>query len=599
MTTKRGVVLAVLVLLTVGPTIAAAQTQGVFQGPPPGGAPLPGPPPFGGPGPGRQGGPPRDPRAAAVTGTAVIRGRIVASDTGRPLRRARIQMTAPELAGNDRTTSTNADGRYEIKDLPAGRYTISVTRSGYLRLTYGQRRPYELGKPLQVADHQTVERVDFTLPRMSLITGRVLDEANEPISGVRVMALRSAYFEGQRKLVPAFAPFAITDDAGQYRLLGLTPGTYYVDAETRETWTVTEQGVERVMGYARTYYPGTTGISDARRVTVGVGAEMSNIDLAMIPGRAGDVSGMALDSQGRPLAGRQVQVVQDFRGPGGMRMVNLQQGAPIAADGSFRIRNLPPGDYKVQVQNTTDVGGVGVQEAAAVPITIDGADIDNITLVTSVGWSMTGRVVTDTGDTPDVPAARMRVLARPLSEEGAPVGGPNGLNQTSGRLRDDWTFTVPALQGPVRLRLDAPEDWAMKAILQDGIDVTERVFDMKGGDTLANLQIVITSNVNTVSGVLTDDKGAPTTDGTVIVFANEAEKWTEDSRFVRSSRPDQQGRFQIKGLPPGDYLAVAIDYVEDGMWNDPEYLESIRRYGQKFTLAEAASQTVALKLISP
>ena len=555
--------------------------------------------PFGAPGPGRQGGPPRDPRAPAVTGTGAIRGRIVASDTGRPLRRARIQVTAPELAGDERMTSTNAEGRYEIKDLPAGRYNVSVTRSGYLRLSYGQRRPYEQGKPLQVANGQVVENVDFTLPRMSLITGRVLDEANEPISGVRVMAMRSAFFEGQRKLVPALAPFAITDDAGQYRLLGLTPGTYYVEAETRETWTVTEQGLERVMGYARTYFPGTTGVADARRVEVGIGEETSNIDFSLIPGRAANVGGMVLDSQGRPLAGRQVQVVQDFRGPGGMRMVNLQQGAPIAADGTFTVRNLPPGDYKLQVQNTTDIGGVSVQEAAAEPITIDGVNIDNITLVTSVGWSVSGRIVTDAGEAPSIPPSRMRVLVRSLSEEGAPVGPPNGLNATSGRPREDWTLSIQALHGPARLRLDAPDDWALKTILQNGVDVTDRVFDVRSGEALNDIQVVVTNTVNTVSGVLTDDKGAPTTDGTIVVFASEAEKWSEDSRFVRSARPDQQGKFQIKGLPAGEYLAVAVDYIEDGLWNDPEYLESIRRYGQRLRLAESDSQTLSLKLISP
>jgi hypothetical protein len=85
----------------------------------------------------------------------------------------------------------------------------------------------------------------------------------------------------------------------------------------------------------------------------------------------------------------------------------------------------------------------------------------------------------------------------------------------------------------------------------------------------------------------------------VLVFADDAQKWIDDSRFVRSARPDQQGTFQIKGLPPGDYLAVAMDYVEDGSWNDPEYLESIRRYGQRIRLAESGTQTVALRLVSP
>ena len=83
------------------------------------------------------------------------------------------------------------------------------------------------------------------------------------------------------------------------------------------------------------------------------------------------------------------------------------------------------------------------------------------------------------------------------------------------------------------------------------------------------------------------------------MFANDADKWAEDSRFVRSARPDQEGKYQIRGLPPGDYLAVAIDYVEEGMWNDPEYLESIRRHGQRLTLGESGTQSVALKLVMP
>ena len=116
--------------------------------------------------------PPRDARPPAATGTAVIKGRVFAADTGRPLRRARISVSAPELGSQPRQTSTNADGRYEIKELPAGRYTLTVNRAGYLQLRYGQRRPLEQGKPLQVLDRQTVDNVDFTLPKMSVITVR-------------------------------------------------------------------------------------------------------------------------------------------------------------------------------------------------------------------------------------------------------------------------------------------------------------------------------------------------------------------------------------------------------------------------------------------
>jgi hypothetical protein len=210
----------------------------------------------------QQGGPPRDARPLSQTGTAVIRGRVFAADTGRPLRRARITVSAPELGTDSRQISTSPDIKYEIKDLTPGRYTVTVARSGYLTLRYGH--------------------VDFTLPRMSLITGRVFDEANEPVSGVQVMAMRTVYFEGRWRLVPA-AGFVRTDDAGQYRLLNLNPGTYYVSAQLRETWTVTEGGAPQTLGYATTYFAGTTTATDARRVTVGVGQDASNTDFALIP----------------------------------------------------------------------------------------------------------------------------------------------------------------------------------------------------------------------------------------------------------------------------------------------------------------------------
>jgi hypothetical protein len=69
--------------------------------------------------------------------------------------------------------------------------------------------------------------------------------------------------------------------------------------------------------------------------------------------------------------------------------------------------------------------------------------------------------------------------------------------------------------------------------------------------------------------------------------------------MTTSARPDQQGGWRIKGMPPGEYLAVAVDYIEDGQWNDPEFLESVQRYAQKVTLTDGGSQAVALRLVAP
>jgi hypothetical protein len=434
---------------------------------------------------------------------------------------------------------------------------------------------------------------------MSLITGRITDEMGEPIAGATVFAMRSMYFEGRRRLVPAsFGGNPQTDDAGQYRLLGLVPGSYIVVATMRDTWTVTEGGVEQTMGYAPTYFPGATSMTDARRITLGLGQEAAATDFSLIPGRAAKISGTVLDSLGRPATGQSVGTTQEFRGPNGGSFFSTG-GSAVAADGTFTIKNVAPGDYKLQTRTSVPgkIPGTQVQEAAAMPITVSGVDIDNIVLVTSSGWSASGQITDESGGAPTLARDRIRIVGRPVTGDNDPRVG--SLLPDSGRVKNDWTFSVSGVYGPARLRVNLPDGWTVKAILRDGRDVADVAFDPKSGEELSGLQVIISNNVTTVTGQLTDDKGAATSDGTVIVFSADAEKWAEDSRFVRSARPDQQGQYQIKGLPPGDYLAVAVDYVQEGMWNDPEYLDSIRRYAQKVTLADASTQSLSLKIVAP
>ena len=93
----------------------------------------------------------------------------------------------PELSGHQ-LLREREEGRYELRSLPPGRYTLSVARSGYLQLQYGQRRPLELGTPFDVVASAVVDIVDFVLPRMSVISGRVLDEEWQPMAGIPITA---------------------------------------------------------------------------------------------------------------------------------------------------------------------------------------------------------------------------------------------------------------------------------------------------------------------------------------------------------------------------------------------------------------------------
>ena len=95
---------------------------------------------------------------------------------------------------------------------------------------------------------------------------------------------------------------------------------------------------------------------------------------------------------------------------------------------------------------------------------------------------------------------------------------------------------------------------------------------------------------------MVDDANQPTSNATLVVFAEDETLWIPGSRFVRTTRPDPDGRFSIAGLPAGTYRAIARAYIEDGQWEDPKFLEEARDTAVKFTLGEGGAQTLTLKL---
>src|SRR5258708_1686299 len=108
-----------------------------------------------------------------------ITGRVVASDNGRPVKRARVFVTAAELPGG-RGILTDDSGIFDLTELPAGRYALTVSKSGFVSLSYGQRRPLQAGTPLQLADGQTLKGIDFHLPPGTVSRGPVLDQHDQP-----------------------------------------------------------------------------------------------------------------------------------------------------------------------------------------------------------------------------------------------------------------------------------------------------------------------------------------------------------------------------------------------------------------------------------
>ena len=102
---------------------------------------------------------PRQPK----TGTARLRGRVLSVENGGPVRRAQVRILSPDIGS--KTAMTDAEGRYEFRELPAGRFNLSANKAGYVTVQYGQTRPFESGKPIDLGDGQILDKADISMPR--------------------------------------------------------------------------------------------------------------------------------------------------------------------------------------------------------------------------------------------------------------------------------------------------------------------------------------------------------------------------------------------------------------------------------------------------
>jgi hypothetical protein len=174
--------------------------------------------------------PARDTAPATPVGTGRISGSVVLGGSGTAIRRARVNLSGSELRGG-RSAITDDQGLFSFDALPAGRFTMTVSKPGFVNMTYGAKRPGRPGTPIQLADGQRLEKVVITMPRGGVITGVVVDEHGEPSPGTTVRALRYQIQTGEKTLQQAGQDQ--TDDRGVYRIFQLQAGDYMVSAAPR------------------------------------------------------------------------------------------------------------------------------------------------------------------------------------------------------------------------------------------------------------------------------------------------------------------------------------------------------------------------------
>jgi hypothetical protein len=120
---------------------------------------------------------------------------------------------------------------------------------------------------------------------------------------------------------------------------------------------------------------------------------------------------------------------------------------------------------------------------------------------------------------------------------------------------------------------------------------------MRSGERVSGLEVVVTDRVTAIAGVITDGENTPLSERTAIIFHSDVTKWSDESRYMRVARSDLKGQFAVRALPPGDYLAVAIDHLDEGNWTNPEYLRPLRRVATHVSLEVGASQALSLRLV--
>ena len=284
-------------------------------------------------------------------GTSTLSGRVTASDTGKPIRGATVEIVIYEnLSGRFRQVTTDADGKFEFAKLPAGEYQLASQARRYVRMQYGQLQPGPAGllnpaRRIVIADGQAFTTANFALSSFSAIEGVVVDEFGDPVPNVTMQVSQRQFAAGRWRLVPAnsdpeIGPPTPTDDLGRFRVGGLAPGDYYVEALSGAFADPNAAG-----GFAITFFPGTSSPGSARAVRVTPGNDIANTSFSLAPVQMARVAGTVVDGEGRPMAGSTLMMMPSERAGTALTVIVR---AVSGSDGGFTFRNVPPGAYTIQ-----------------------------------------------------------------------------------------------------------------------------------------------------------------------------------------------------------------------------------------------------------
>ena len=507
---------------------------------------------------------------AQPSGSAELVAIVIAADGAAPVRRARLTLSGAIT----RHAETDSTGRFDFTNLPAGTYRLLVEPTSGFAGLFDNR-------PVMLVEGRTLN-LTVRVERTGVISGRIIDETGEPVLGVQVEALRWRPFDRQ----PAGpVAHATTDDLGQFRLFNLVAGDYYVVATYPRFRNDDAEAASRTW-YASTYYPGSSSFRDARQIVVRRGQESPNVDFSLSTVPVARVVIVAVDSHGVPLS-HHAQVSLIARGnPNvalGSRFAN-----PRKEDGTFVFTDIAPGVYNVVVTTSPYK-----EEAAYVKVDVAGDDV-TLKVQTNNGAKMSGRVV--------VKGSPSRSYAWPprVGVSAYPVGSiwPTDMRLTE--LAGTDRFELTALRGPMRISADVANG-ALVSIRRDGTDITGKVVEFVGTETIDDVEITVTTDVAAADVAVVD--GSRSEDARpvlVVLFAEDASLWHEgflQYAHLPAFHLERETHVHLGRMVAGRYLIAAVQGLDVDHPTDSRVLETLRPFAVPVTLTSDQLASVRLSVV--
>jgi hypothetical protein len=478
-------------------------------------------------------------RLQAQDPTGVIEGSIRDSVSGLPIAGVKLSLFSgpqnPPVDGGLRmprshgSTESDALGSLRFEKLPAGEYQIYPKKLGYIDRHGYEPRPQEV--TLKTGDAS--ERVLLELVPTATISGRVLDEDNRPLPGVKVYA--------EAKLQSRI-PAAEEGTAG-YRLEYLAPGDYTlalrVPMEIRRKTSRRDPKTGEVWGYPNTqYYPGVDDDRAAATIPVRPGAHIDSFDLRLRRARLVTLRGRITDAGTRgPLIGGAVELTPETVPLADSTYARRR----LANDGMFQFDLIKPGSYRLLVYRHGSEDSI----PHMVPVFAGTEPVTELAIAAPEFQTIEGRVAIPEGKAGTRWPLLLRVLPDPVGgqsfelkadERGAFTLIPPGR----WRILAEWGFAPPA-------------DLYVASIRFGEQDISNGPFTISEGGN-PPITITLSDKAGRLTGRVVDDNYGSMKNA---LIAAKPAPGTVAARKLYTSEANQNGEFSVPSLPPGEYLVSA------------------------------------------